>query len=286
MTTVCGVVVLSIGVALVVVNQRGTREFRRPREELKDVRIRWVKVESFKKWREEGRCIPRFQDREENDYIEEDRARSFTMWLLRTTYVVSHAWLTAAHPDPQGVQLDSLVCELAKCNWWKFWKRIIGCHDVVFFDYASLPQNGPNGQKRNDEEKELFNMALKGMNILHSHSSFQVLVIPDVPEGRQYKDRGWCYTELAISTAHGRVINDFRRSEVRRLIMQEEMPVLPNTFYRNFEGKEFTNKGDRAITMKIYSDYFKHVQSQVTHPARLVYVAFVTLPVLLILGDH
>ena len=163
-------------------------------------------MESFKKWREEGRCIPRFQDLEENDYIEEDRAWSFTMWLLRTRYVVSHAWLTAAHPDPQGVQLDSLMCELAKCNKWKFWKRIFGCHDVVFFDYASLPQNGPNGQKRNDEEKELFNKALKGMNVLYSHNSFQVLVIPDVPEGRQYKDRVWCYTELAISTAHGRAI--------------------------------------------------------------------------------
>ena len=33
-------------------------------------------------------------------------------WLLRTRYVVSHAWIQVGHPDPERVQLKGLVREL------------------------------------------------------------------------------------------------------------------------------------------------------------------------------
>ena len=62
-------------------------------------------------------------------------------------YAVSHAWLTPRHPDPDRVQLKACVCELSKCNSWKFLQWVTAAHDVVFFDYASVPQNGPSGEK-------------------------------------------------------------------------------------------------------------------------------------------
>ena len=133
--------------------------------ELKAAKIRWVKVNSFKKWTVQRICIPRFQDLEEHDYVEGCETWSFTAWLLGARYVVSHAWITSEHPDPDCVQVKALLREIAKCHRWKFWKQFTGSYDVVFFDFASLPQNGPRGAKRNDEEKRLFGKALAGMNL-------------------------------------------------------------------------------------------------------------------------
>ena len=267
---------------LVGFHLRDQVDSRRQRVELKAAKIRWVKVNSFKKWNEQGICIPRFQDLEEHDYVEGCEAWSFTAWLLGTRYVVSHAWITSEHPDPDCVQLQALLRELTKCNRWKFWKLFTGSYDVVFFDFASLPQDGPRGAKRNDEENRLFRKALAGMNLLYSDQAFSVLIILDTPtpqsgdgaECRPYEKRGWCYTELAISTARGTVVNHLS-SDVRQLIKQEKMPVLPEEFRENFEVKEFTKNGDRATVLKIYSKFFQRVETQVTWPKRVIYVGLV-----------
>ena len=72
----------------------------------------------------------------------------------------------------------------------------------------------------NRDEELLFKKALKGKNLLYTYKRCRVLIIPDVPElgglpehedvtgRRRYEDRGWCFTELAMSSAHGRVAND------------------------------------------------------------------------------
>ena len=140
-----------------------------------------------------------------------------------------------------------------------------GSHDDVFFDFASLPLNGPRGAKRNDEEKRLFKISLAGMNPLYGHRLFRVLIILDTPtpqpgndaECRPCEKRGWCYTELAISTACVTVVNHFS-SDVQQLIKQEKMPVLPEKFRESFEVKEFTKDGDRATVLTIYSKFFQH----------------------------
>ena len=247
LSTVVGILVVLSGVVLVGFYMRDQVESGRQRVELKAAKIRWVIVNSFKKWNEQRKCIPRFQDLEEHDYVEGWEVWSFTAWLLGTRCVVSHAWITSEHPDPDGVQLKALLRQITKCNRWKFWKLFTGSYDVVFFDFASLPQNGPRGAKRNDEEKRLFGKALAGMNLLYSHRLFRVLIILDTPtpqpgngaECRPYKNRGWCYTELAMSTACGTVVNHFS-SDVRQLTKQQKMPVLPEKFRENFEVKEST----------------------------------------------
>ena len=107
-TVVCILVVLS-GVVLVGIYMRDQVESRRQRVELKTAKIRWVKVNSFKTWNEQRKCIPRFQDLEEHDFVEGCEVWSFTAWLLGTRYVVSHAWITSEHPDPDCVQLKALL---------------------------------------------------------------------------------------------------------------------------------------------------------------------------------
>ena len=181
LSTVVGILVVLSGVVLVGFYVRDQVESRRQRVELKAAKIRWVKVNSFKTWNEQRKCIPRFQDLEEHDYVEGCETWSFTAWLLGTRYVVSHAWITSEHPDPDCVQLTALLREITKCNRWKFWKQFTGSYDVVFFDFASLPQNGPRGAKRNEEEQRLFKKALAGMNLLYGHRLFRVLIILDTP---------------------------------------------------------------------------------------------------------
>ena len=94
---VCILVVLSWFV-LVGFYLRHQVESRRQRVELKAAKIRWVKVNSFKKWNGQRMCIPRFQDLEEHDYVEGCEAWSFTAWLLGTRHVVSHAWTRQNSP--------------------------------------------------------------------------------------------------------------------------------------------------------------------------------------------
>ena len=276
LSIVVGILVVLIFSVLGGFYVRDQVESRRERVELKAAKIRWVKVNSFKSWNDQRKCIPRFQDLEEHDYVEGCETWSFTAWLLGTRYVVSHVWITSEHPDPDCVQLKALLREITKCNRWKFWKLFTGSYDVVFFDFASLPQNGPRGAKRNDEEERLFKKARAGMNLLHGQHLFRVLIILDTPspqpgngaECRPYEKRGWCYTELAISTACGTVVNH-SSSDVRQLIKQEKMPVLPEKFRENFEVKEFTKNGDRAKVMKIYAKFFQHVDMEVTWPVRV-----------------
>merc|ERR1712136_293175 len=176
---------------------------------------------------------------------------SFTTWLLRARYVVSHAW--------------------------KFWKRITGEHDIVFFDYMSLPQNGLHGERRSEDEEKLFKKALKNMNLLYTYRLCRVLVIPDVPQRDdvvRYETRGWCFTELAMSTAHDRVVNNDRSSIVAEMINTLGMPVLPEKFREDFKDKTFTKSGDKETTVEIYAALFRHISTDITWPARVIYMAY------------
>ena len=94
---VCILVVLSwfVLVGFYLRHQVGSR---RQRVELKAAKIRWVKVNSFKKWNGQRMCIPRFQDLEEDDCVEGCEACSFTAWLLGTRHVVSHTWTRQNSP--------------------------------------------------------------------------------------------------------------------------------------------------------------------------------------------
>ena len=161
-------------------------------------------MDSFKKWNGTASCTPRFQDLDEDEYVEEDNARSWKGWLLRTRYVVSRAWIPADHPDAERVQSKALVRELTKCDSVTFWKRIMGCHNVVFRDNSNLLQ----GDDRTEEEKDLFAKAFKGMNLLCGCSLFRSLVIPDFS--------GWALREAALALHRSAVARTRSSTSPRR----------------------------------------------------------------------
>lgn len=143
-------------------------------------------------------------------------------------FVISHAWLSAEHPDPTGVRLQDIVEELeylGACN-----------QDLVFLDYCCLYQL----DKRNKEYREAmaqgrrlpsdhpalrtarqercFQEALAHIDIIFASGVSQVVVLPiihDVSNSgprhsayrQAYKDRGFCCFEFAVAKHFGRVVN-------------------------------------------------------------------------------
>ena len=80
-------------------------------------------------------------------------------WLLRTRYVVSHAWIQAGHPDPERVQQKALVRELTKC----LLEVLDAGHGMPRRSLTThVCLRVTIGQRR---KKELFAEALQGMNI-------------------------------------------------------------------------------------------------------------------------
>ena len=67
---------------------------------------------------------------------------------------LSYRWLTGLHPDPTGTTLAAI-------------RRYLDAHRVqtagcgLFWDYASLPQKGINGEERTADEKAVSTRGLQ-----------------------------------------------------------------------------------------------------------------------------
>lgn len=127
-------------------------------------------------------------------------------------FVVSHAWRTPFHPDPDGSSLDAILKFLAE--------PIAGGleESALFWDFLSLPQKGivpavpregahdadaePTVVKRTDDEAAAFQRALKVMGNLYGSMWATCVLrlkhVPPRPDGfvgtyneMPYDQRGW-----------------------------------------------------------------------------------------------
>merc|ERR1719383_1324098 len=206
---------------------------------LNNGRIRWVKVAALRRWSRTRQRIPRMQDLADGDY---DVFAHGTWEKDRRRFVISHAWLAEEHPDPSLQQLDALVSELDRLE--------TPDSDVVFYDYASIPQND-----RTPAEQRLFLIALRGINLLYTLEGTRVLVLPQVPEispnPMPYSDRGWCFFEISISAAFDTVHN-YESLQVGRVLDMCALPLSMAEFREAFATKEFTFRGDRGRVQSLY----------------------------------
>jgi len=231
---------------------------------LNEAEIRWVKVGALRRWRRTGQRIPRMQDLASGDYV--DRTCGNVKHDSRR-FVVSHAWLAKGDPDPTMVQLDAIVSELNRLR--------APDSDVVFYDYASIPQ-----PPRTEDETRLFKIALKGMNLLYTRKGTRVLVIPQVsekaPNPTPYSVRGWCFFELAISSAFDTVCN-YTSPAVVEVLAQGHLPVSTATFAAAFADKEFTMNGDRDTVKSLYNCLYEQVLSNEQESLSKLYMSFAIL---------
>jgi hypothetical protein len=106
----------------------------------------------------------------------------------RPLVFVSHRWITATHPDPDGVQFLELLRrlkdllaehpELAECG--------------VFYDYWSMPQ-----QPRSPEETEIFQRELGRLGELIDAADHVIILSEGYTD---YRDRAWCVFEAFVAS--------------------------------------------------------------------------------------
>jgi len=239
------------------------------KKRVKGADIAWIACGALRNWAAcaEKRLIRR-QGLQRTEYLLESEINS--VWCKPRRFVVSHAWLSKRHPDPDGVHLHELVTELDQLH--------ANDADVVFFDYSSLYQTDlshpdattledgdrlPAGHPalRTPEENEKFGNAMKMMHELYTFEESEVIILPNVPESAPnniaYLARGWCFFEFAISTDHWRVIND-KKSAVSGLLASTNAPMSDLAFVEEFQKKTFTCKGDAETVLSLYKHLYQN----------------------------
>eukprot|EP00930_Biecheleria_cincta_P026016 TRINITY_DN1840_c0_g1_i1.p1 TRINITY_DN1840_c0_g1~~TRINITY_DN1840_c0_g1_i1.p1 ORF type:complete len:430 (-),score=57.26 TRINITY_DN1840_c0_g1_i1:159-1448(-) len=245
---------------------------------LDKAKIVWLRAGFLRACATEGRLLCRCQD------LPQGAFKLMSLADVDVTaghIVVSHPWLSACHPDPQGKQLQRIISELDRLG--------VGDDVLIFYDYCSLPQHdlthpdmiraaakgeyiqpGTHPAVRTLAEQECCDIAVSGMGQLYAHKYYGVLIVPDVgtassipqefrPNCVSYQDRGWCFFELTASHSHGIIINT-EAPDVRRILPSVQLSVTQ--FEEEFRDKIFTSSGDRERVVRLYHEL--HQPSQDT----------------------
>ena len=127
----------------------------------------------------------------------------------RSILALSYGWLTALHPDPRGTTLAAVR---------RFLDADAAASDTgLFWDFCSLPQKGPNGEEKTEEEKAMFGRGLKVMGNFYASVTGTSVIQQrsiDLPPGAttgfgpgEYNPtpyegeggRGWCIFEQGVA---------------------------------------------------------------------------------------
>ena len=189
--------------------------------ELGDSPVRLLDARFLISLAEQGGRLPRRQDVPTEAFIDLDTLRRMpTLGAWLRVVCVSHPWLQPDHPDPRGDTLG-LVAHVLRY----FIKQVnydcrTGFYEqmpcAVFFDFASIFQKGPKGAESIlPTERALALRAKQGIGELYAHPYTFTLMVTKLPPGyprgfsfpdayafpniAQYRDRGWCACEAALS---------------------------------------------------------------------------------------
>lgn len=168
-------------------------ESETPVEDAEYPGVRWVLANYIILQLKDGQPMPRCQDLP---------AKAFGQLRGATrVFAVTHPWLARWHPDPNGIQIETLRAKLGKLKK----QLMLDQNDVVFFDYLCLPQVGSGGKDdRTAEEKQRFRAALSGDLMGRVYLTARVIVIDEVPGNAEsstpYLNRGWCFFESMIAS--------------------------------------------------------------------------------------
>ena len=180
--------------------------------------------------------MKRQQDMPAEAFVPSDEAVAMLERGDRSILALSYGWLTALHPDPHGTTLAAVR---------RFLDADAAASDTgLFWDFCSLPQKGPNGEEKTEEEKAMFGRGLKVMGNFYASvtgtSVIQQRCI-DLPPGAitgfgpgEYNPtpyegeggRGWCIFEQGTAMT---VLAHLTAAERQA---REEGKALPERFRR------------------------------------------------------
>jgi hypothetical protein len=205
---------------------------------------------------------------------------------------ISHAWVTASHPDPQGIQLEKVAALLRAAQGRQLARQKRGwdCTNprrdgyqalpkrvALFYDWASLFQavKSPDGKivvDKTSEEKQSFDFALGSMQIWYLHQKLFSIMLTSLPArctARPYTSRGWPTIEKAwIMVAKMNNVGcwpmvyevDSESGEACRL-----PPLHPDRMQEYIETKVFSSpKADKPLVMRLYRETVTAVLGEAT----------------------
>ena len=102
----------------------------------------------------------RRQDLPPDAFVPCDEAGAMLVRGDRSILALSYGWLTALHPDPHGTTLASVR---------RFLLSDTAANEAgLFWDFASLPQRGPNGEEKTEEDQLKFKRGLEVMGSFYA----------------------------------------------------------------------------------------------------------------------
>ena len=123
--------------------------------------------------------MKRRQDLPEHAFFPPEEAAALLKRKNRSVLALSYRWLTRLHPEPNGTTLATIRRYLLANK-----RSTAGCG--LFWDYASLPQRGANGEERSPEDTAIFKRGLKVMGFFYASifgtAVVQLKAIPPQPK--------------------------------------------------------------------------------------------------------
>ncbi|EOD21951.1 hypothetical protein EMIHUDRAFT_240710 [Emiliania huxleyi CCMP1516] len=194
----------------------------------------------------------------------------------RSILSLSHGWLTALHPDPHGTTL-------AAVRRFLLFDTAAAGEAGLFWDFASLPQRGPNGEARTEEEKRIFNRGLEQRDMVLPPGALTGVGAYNPTPYEGDGGRGWCIFEqgtamtvLAHLTAaerqaaeKGKALPErFRKAQAARAKvydiggaapMARESSLSPREVLdeacRAIEKAKFTGKADQVMVPQMLAEF-------------------------------
>lgn len=195
--------------------------------------------------------------------------RPWSTAIMRQMAVVSvsHAWSTAAHPDPEGHTVVALADIIRKAQT-KPVRTTDGTEQLllpadlaVFFDWASLCQRDADGS-RSPTEQAAFEAALSRMQLWYAHQMTTVVLMTAAQQlaskAPAYSVRGWPTFEHACSMlGKPGVTRVFWPSLIDASVpgstCVRRAPLTPEKMGALLTQKTFTNGADRAVVRRLYT---------------------------------
>jgi hypothetical protein len=192
--------------------------------------------------------------------------------------VISYGWLSARHPDPAGFHMKTVKKYLRM--HMSYHKDALGSSTLVgiFWDYASLPQDGDCITKT-PQEKAIFNLGVSAVSELYGNSNTIVVQLTRMPQGADggglapFADRGWCWFEATVASirkAENRLLDLGIAGAAQTLdddtstwstlmetaIASRQPPLVPEEMRRSLAAKRFTKSIDMELVAEKYKEFF------------------------------
>ena len=191
---------------------------------------------------------------------------------------VSHAWLRAHHPDPEGQNLQSLAETVRRAQRPHMFGHPERAENLVkhqafpmefglFYDWASLFQSekderGATVVPRTPDEQAAFEHALCTMQLWYTHQKLFVIALSRMPDGYEdvpYGERGWPTVEQAWAC----LVKQTTYLSWPLLLdtgtwqgmLKRDVIVHPDELVSVLESKRFTSRRtDLPMVMRLYRE--------------------------------